>query len=540
LGDSAAGGSVPIHADNRYGIFDREMDSDSADDAAYDDAEFALADNSNNADPLYTVSARHATADQNSACGFVSSAISSLATAHLSKYQATIAKPVADTNLAVADSGSTDNMLPDHSAFLSYRRLINRFVTLGDDTRLPILGKGSAKVKLNGKVVILRKCLHVPGLRNPLYSLRKHRKMPGCGTYSDYDHSAFILFLRFTLQIDDSVNNFISYEPIGCSQPNITIDYCKPRNYVPPAARPAAHLSVHYSVPTPKCVRVAAPILRSPIPTSTPIDDAATEPTDTFKISDKELIASTRLPLSPRLLRAIHSDPATLPPVPPYATPAAAGSRTTFDSLKLHRKFGCRRFRNQEHITSASSNAKLINTGVFPSTIGDFATITNPPRGKPIKKRRHFLDKVHMDIVYGDCLSLRGYKYALLLVDVATRYSWMYGLQTLTSTDIITTSEAFISEAGAVPKTFHADFDKKLIGGKALRWIHTNHSRIKAAPASRQSSNGLVEATWKTIVKMARAFITEKQVGREFWFCAVKHDAQSNSWSHGLQASLTF
>jgi hypothetical protein len=99
----------------------------------------------------------------------------------------------------------------------------------------------------------------------------------------------------------------------------------------------------------------------------------------------------------------------------------------------------------------------------------------------------------------------------------------MFGLQTLTSTDITAAFEAFTSEAGAVPRTFHADFDKKLIGGNALCWIHSHSSRIKAAPASRQSSNDLVEATWTTIVKMARSYLTEKQMGREFWFYAVKH-----------------
>ena len=225
----------------------------------------------------------------------------------------------ANTNLAVADSGATDNMLPDYSAFISYRRQVNRFITLGDDTRLPILDEGSAKIKLNGKLVILRKCLHVPGLRNPLYSLRKHRQMPGCGTYSDYDHGAFILFPRFTLQID-AVDNFISYEPVGHSQPNATIDYCEPRHYTKPAAHPAAHLSVQYSIPMPKCVRVAAPTTSSPIPipTPTPVDDPSTEPTDFIKLSDKELIASTHLRLPPRLLKAVYLDPTNLPPVPPY------------------------------------------------------------------------------------------------------------------------------------------------------------------------------------------------------------------------------
>eukprot|EP00956_Cyclotella_meneghiniana_P043606 scaffold278980_cov116-Cyclotella_meneghiniana.AAC.1 len=131
-----------------------------------------------------------------------------------------------------------------------------------------------------------------------------------------------------------------------------------------------------------------------------------------------------------------------------------------------------------------------------------------------------------MDIVFGDCvaLGLGGYRYALLLVDVATRYTWIYGMQTTSSANMILALETFRADTGAYPKTYHADFDQKLIGGAALRYIN-KHGRIIAAPARRQSSNGLVEVTWKTIVRMARAYITEKQVSREFWFFAVRHAA---------------
>ncbi len=105
-----------------------------------------------------------------------------------------------------------------------------------------------------------------------------------------------------------------------------------------------------------------------------------------------------------------------------------------------------------------------------------------------------------------------------MLVDVGTRYTWVYGLPSLSSSDIIAALVKFRVAAGQLPKTFHSDFDKKLMGGQALRWINDNQSRIKAAPARRQSSNGLVERTWQTLVGMARSYITEKQVGREFWF----------------------
>ncbi|KAL7525486.1 hypothetical protein ACHAWF_001390, partial [Thalassiosira exigua] len=57
------------------------------------------------------------------------------------------------------------------------------------------------------------------------------------------------------------------------------------------------------------------------------------------------------------------------------------------------------------------------------------------------------------------------------------------------------------------------------------RWINTEGSKVIAANAGHQSSNGLVERTWRSVVQMARAYVTEKQVGREFWFFAIAHGA---------------
>jgi hypothetical protein len=91
-----------------------------------------------------------------------------------------------------------------------------------------------------------------------------------------------------------------------------------------------------------------------------------------------------------------------------------------------------------------------------------------------------------------------------------------------------------------MPREFHSDFDKKLMGGNALRWIQENGSSIIAAPAWRQSSNGLVERTWQTMVCMARSYFTGKQVGREFWFFADKHAAHMLNQVPGrLRCKLT-
>jgi hypothetical protein len=58
------------------------------------------------------------------------------------------------------------------------------------------------------------------------------------------------------------------------------------------------------------------------------------------------------------------------------------------------------------------------------------------------------------------------------------------------------------------------------------RCSYNNQSKVVAAPAKWQLSNGLVELHWKTMVHMAHAYLTEKQMPRTFWFYAIVHLAQ--------------
>ena len=103
--------------------------------------------------------------------------------------------------------------------------------------------------------------------------------------------------------------------------------------------------------------------------------------------SDALLHKNSVEPLSLRTLNLVHKDASNLPHIPPSSTPAPCENRTQFESLNLHRIFGCRQFRNQKHLTAAT-NASLVNSGLLPSTIGSFTKIANPEKGKPIKKRR--------------------------------------------------------------------------------------------------------------------------------------------------------
>ena len=80
----------------------------------------------------------------------------------------------------------------------------------------------------------------------------------------------------------------------------------------------------------------------------------------------------------------------------------------------------------------------------------------------------------------------------------------------LTFSEIINASELFQANTDGLPKHFHANFDKKLIDDKALKLVITNKSNTITSPVGCQSSNGLAGHTCQTIIKISRAYITEK------------------------------
>jgi hypothetical protein len=76
--------------------------------------------------------------------------------------------------------------------------------------------------------------------------------------------------------------------------------------------------------------------------------------------------------------------------------------------------------------------------GEFPMSLGSYATVPKAKRGQLLDKTVYrYLDAVHMDIAFGDCVSVGGYRLALIQVDHATCYNWVFGLKTLASSCIL-------------------------------------------------------------------------------------------------------
>jgi hypothetical protein len=115
---------------------------------------------------------------------------------------------------------------------------------------------------------------------------------------------------------------------------------------------------------------------------------------------------------------------------------------------------GCRCFCDYQHIISTSKDGTLLNSGKFPLSLGSYTTIPTP-RGKPIDcLPSKYLDIVHINIAFSDCVSVGGFKYTLIFVDQATHYNWTFGLKSLQHSDILLTFLSFWGKAGSLAQQF--------------------------------------------------------------------------------------
>ncbi len=158
--------------------------------------------------------------------------------------------------------------------------------------------------------------------------------------------------------------------------------------------------------------------------------------------------------------------------------------------------------------------------------LGSYVTIPKAKQGGNIDQTKsYFLDVVHVDIAFGDCVLVGGVCYALILVDRATCYNWVYGLKDLLSDSILSARCNFKADTGSYAHCFCLDCDAKLFGMHIQEHLINNDSNIVAATAGCQSANGLVESHWKVMVHMSCAYLTEKQMPRSFWFFSIVHSA---------------
>jgi hypothetical protein len=138
---------------------------------------------------------------------------------------------------AVADTGATNHMVPDKSCFISYKLVSGLSVCMGNNSFIPVLGRGTAIFSLNGKRILVQNVLHFPLLVVPLYSLRTHVTQRGCGFIGAGESGFLVYFPLFVLSVDMAVDCHLSFTPLRHSAPLNTLHYVQPR--CPPASYPS-------------------------------------------------------------------------------------------------------------------------------------------------------------------------------------------------------------------------------------------------------------------------------------------------------------
>jgi hypothetical protein len=143
-------------------------------------------------------------------------------------------------------------------------------------------------------------------------------------------------------------------------------------------------------------------------------------------------------------------------------------------------------------------------------------------RDGPVQRPPKAGHTVSIDIGFGDGTSPGGYKYCLFLVDLATRYTWTYGLSDLTGDRITDALWRYFVDARGFPRQLRCDFDRRFLHGSAGKLLRAHGVQIGASPPHPQSQNGAVERNWNTAVEMGRAFLAESGLPKRYWFWAVR------------------
>ena len=96
--------------------------------------------------------------------------------------------------------------------------------------------------------------------------------------------------------------------------------------------------------------------------------------------------------------------------------------------------------------------------------------------------------------------------------------------------DILSTFKQFVKDIGRSPKRIIFDFDQKLIGGRVKVFFTDKGCHVEAAPSGRQCQNGLTERNWRTIVRMARSWLTSALLPSTFWWFAIQRASQVTNY----------
>ena len=135
--------------------------------------------------------------------------------------------------------------------------------------------------------------------------------------------------------------------------------------------------------------------------------------------------------------------------------------------------------------------------------IGEVDTLNDTKINEdPVKLPSIFGDVMYVDIGYGRNTGIGGAKYAIFVMDRASRYKCIFKLKSLKK-DTLSAFKEFIANMSFAPKKTVTDFGHKLMVKSVTDYLSTFQYKVESAPPRHQYQNGLVEYNWRKMICMA-------------------------------------
>ena len=246
----------------------------------------------------------------------------------------------------------------------------------------------------------------------------------------------------------------------------------------------------------------------------------------TVDIQDLQFMS--KMPLQPTVTKEINlsSDTPTAPPSSSSSrVPSSEPDYVTLSRDNLAKAVGFRNtdflIKNMHQLSNKKLHIQRISKSPFMDP-GEAASIRSRNKNKdPLPIPSKYSHTWHIDIGYGPCTGIGGFKYVLLAVDKYSWYKLCYGLKNLTDS-LLNAMKRFVRDAGTKPTLIRTDFDKKLMAGKVEKYLVEEKIALESSPPYRQHQNGLVERNWQSLVNMSRNWMTSNLLPSYYWYFALR------------------
>jgi hypothetical protein len=103
----------------------------------------------------------------------------------------------------------------------------------------------------------------------------------------------------------------------------------------------------------------------------------------------------------------LHHPGMSFPSIFPGNTANALDTKMHWSAEELHQVIGCWKFCNYKHLILVSRDGEWVDGSEFPLSLGSYATIPKAKQGGTLDQTKYcYLDAIHMDIAFGDYVSI--------------------------------------------------------------------------------------------------------------------------------------